>query len=66
MPRKRGETPVRYAGRFDKKEATNGAEVTGVSSMPMNGSPFKGCTTCNDSNNASDGNRIEAIDKGEA
>jgi hypothetical protein len=37
---------VRYAGRFDKKVATAGEEVTGVSSMPTNGSPLRGWMTC--------------------
>lgn len=31
---------------MDRKPATRGDEVTGVSSMPMNGSPLIGCTTC--------------------
>lgn len=45
-PRKSGATPVRYAGRFDRKLATSGEEVTGVSSMPMNGSPLIGLIIC--------------------
>lgn len=45
-PLSRGDTPVRYAGKLLKKLATMGAEVTGVSSMPMNGSPLIGWTTC--------------------
>ena len=32
-PRSSGDTPVRYAGRFDRYPATIGAEVTGVSSI---------------------------------
>ena len=40
-----GETPVRYAGRLLKKFATIGAEVTGVSIIPMKGSPLIGLTT---------------------
>ena len=45
-PRVSGETPVRYAGRLERKLATTGADVTGVSSMPMNGSPLMGLITC--------------------
>ena len=41
-PLNSGDTPVRYAGKLLKKLATTGAEVTGVSSMPMNGSPLIG------------------------
>ena len=37
---------MRYAGRLDRKFATMGAEVTGVSSMPMKGSPLMGLITC--------------------
>ena len=44
-PLSTGATPVLYAGRFDKKLATIGAEVTGVSIMPMKGSPLIGLTT---------------------
>jgi len=44
-PLNKGETPVLYAGRLLKKFATMGAEVTGVSSIPMKGSPLIGCTT---------------------
>ena len=43
-PRKRGATPVRYAGRFERKLATSGEEVTGVSSIPIKGSPLIGLT----------------------
>ena len=46
VPRSSGETWVRYAGRLDRKPATSGDDVTGVSNMPMNGSPFTGSTTC--------------------
>lgn len=41
-PLSKGDTPVRYAGKLLRKLATMGAEVTGVSSMPMNGSPLMG------------------------
>lgn len=41
-PRSRGATPVRYAGRLLRKFTTSGLEVTGVSSIPTNGSPFTG------------------------
>jgi hypothetical protein len=44
-PLNKGATPVLYAGRFDKKFETIGAEVTGVSSIPMNGSPLIGLIT---------------------
>ena len=44
-PRVSGETPVRYAGRLERKLATMGAEVTGVSSIPMKGSPLRGLMT---------------------
>lgn len=47
-PRSNGDTPVLYAGRLDRKPATRGEEVTGVSSMPMKGSPLMGWTTCQD------------------
>jgi hypothetical protein len=36
---------VRYAGRLERKLATMGAEVTGVSSIPMKGSPLRGLMT---------------------
>lgn len=45
-PRSSGETPVLYAGRLDRNPATRGEDVTGVSSMPMKGSPLIGWTTC--------------------
>jgi len=44
-PLNNGDTPVLYAGRFDKKLDTIGADVIGVSSIPMNGSPLMGFIT---------------------
>jgi len=44
-PLNKGDTPVLYAGRFDKKFDTIGADVTGVSSIPIKGSPLIGFMT---------------------
>ena len=46
FPLSRGETAVLYAGSLDRNPDTSGEDVTGVSSIPMNGSPLIGCTTC--------------------
>ena len=44
-PLSSGDTPVLYAGRFDKKLETIGADVTGVYSIPMKGTPLMGFMT---------------------
>lgn len=42
IPLRSGLTAVRYAGRLERYHAINGLDVTGVSRLPMKGSPLIG------------------------